>query len=234
MIKRLRIFAGPNGSGKSTLIDILPKKLLGVYVNPDQIEKSMRENDGIIDFQKYNISLNKQKFESFISNSFFEIKVDDFKYVENGIDFQYVNSYIASIISSYIRDELLEFGASFTFETVMSSDDKIDFLKKAQNLGFKTYLYFIATDDPDINISRVQNRVKDGGHDVPEDKIISRYYRTLKNLKKAVKYSDRAFIFDNSSEKRSFICEVEKAKNVEIKVDKVPSWFNKYFIQETI
>lgn len=42
-VPRLRMFAGPNGSGKSAIKDLLPKQLLGVYVNPDEIEKAIRD-----------------------------------------------------------------------------------------------------------------------------------------------------------------------------------------------
>jgi predicted ABC-type ATPase len=57
----------------------------------------------------------------------------------------------------------------------MSARDKIDFLDKSLRYGYRNYLYFIATDDPAINISRVEIRVKAKGHDVPEKKIRSRY-----------------------------------------------------------
>lgn len=62
---------------------------------------------------------------------------------------------------------------------VMSSPDKVDLMKKAQLLGCRTYLYFIATDDPAINVARVKARVNLGGHGVPEDKIICRYPQSL-------------------------------------------------------
>lgn len=68
---------------------------------------------------------------------------------------------------------------TFTFETVMSSRDKVDLLCKAQQLGYRTYLYYVATEDPIINISRVKARVRRGGHWVPEDKIVSRYSASL-------------------------------------------------------
>ena len=41
---RLRMFAGPNGSGKSTIKDVINKELLGIYINPDDIEKNIKEN----------------------------------------------------------------------------------------------------------------------------------------------------------------------------------------------
>ena len=60
-----------------------------------------------------------------------------------------IDAYLASVVSDFIRHELLAGGVSFTFETVMSSVDKIEFLRKAQNQGYRTYLYFVATDDPE-------------------------------------------------------------------------------------
>jgi predicted ABC-type ATPase len=233
MKKRLRIFAGPNGSGKSTLIGVIPTEWLGYYINPDEIEKQLNNSNGCFDFSKI-INFNKDSFLEFIQSAFYKIDLVDIDFDRNKIYFKNINSYVASILSSFIREELLKEGRSFTFETVMSSKDKIEFLKKAQQLGFRVYLYFIATDDIEINISRVENRVKDGGHDVPKEKIISRYYRTLDNLIDAIKYSDRAFLFDNSGENKAFICEIEEAKNVTIKVDKVPSWFNESFLDKVI
>ena len=82
-----------------------------------------------------------------------------------------VNSYIASVLADFLLRRLLQQQASFTMETVMSSADKVELLKVAQSRGYRTYLYFVATEDPAINVSRVQNRVRQGGHSVPEDKI---------------------------------------------------------------
>ena len=64
------------------------------------------------------------------------------------------------------------------------------------------------TKDSAINVRRVRNRVKMGGHDVPEDKIISRYEKSLQNLSKLVRIADRTRIVDNSTDVPSVICEV--------------------------
>jgi predicted ABC-type ATPase len=112
----------------------------------------------------------------------------------------------------------------------MSSSDKIELLKLAKELGYRNYLYFIATSDPLINISRVKYRVFNGGHNVTQEKIISRYYRTLENLKDAVKLTNRAYIFDNSSHKKSFICEITNGKNIEFQHDNIPLWINQYLL----
>lgn len=132
--------------------------------------------------------------------------------------------------ADFIRKKLLEYKKSFTFETVMSSYDKIELLKVSKSLGYRNYLYYISTSDPSINISRVKNRVAFKGHDVPEDKIISRYYRSLGFLKEAVKLSDRAYIFDNSSEEKTWICEITNGSDVDFKVDEIPSWVEEYLL----
>ena len=112
----------------------------------------------------------------------------------------------------------------------MSSRDKVDFLKKAQREGYRTYLYFIATQDPIVNISRVKNRVKLGGHDVPKEKIISRYYRSLELLSEAVNYSNRAYIFDNSSQKKLWIAQINNGKEFEFKSEIIPAWVDEYLL----
>jgi predicted ABC-type ATPase len=135
------------------------------------------------------------------------------------------NAYFASVAADFIRQKLLKDSISFSFETVMSSADKIDFLQIAQQRGFRTYLYYIATEDPLINISRVRHRVKMGGHSVPEDKIVSRYQRSLDLLFDAVRFSHRAYIFDNSGSAPIWLAEVTDGKELSMKVENVPQWF---------
>jgi predicted ABC-type ATPase len=87
-----------------------------------------------------------------------------------------MNSYFASVLAGFLRRKLLEIGRTFTFETVMSHSGKVEILRNAQEAGYRTYLYYVATDDPAINVSRVANRVALEGHPVPVDKIVSRYH----------------------------------------------------------
>jgi len=63
-------------------------------------------------------------------------------------------------LSDIIRNKLLDQNIDFTFETVMSSPDKVNFLHRAKDAGFRVYLYYVATENPEINISRVAHRVK--------------------------------------------------------------------------
>lgn len=235
---RLRMFAGPNGSGKSTLNSIISKELLGVYINPDEIEKEIKKFS-FLDMQNYRVETNEEEVISFFESHPLLEKADStnelslLRFLDNKIDFSNmsINSYYASICADFIRHQLLKSKISFTFETVMSSRDKVDFLQKAQEAGYRTYLYFIATQDPIVNISRVNNRVKLGGHSVPEDKIVSRYYRSLELLSEAVKYSTRAYIFDNSSQEKSWIAQINNAREFEFKSETIPQWVDKYLLK---
>ena len=108
----------------------------------------------------------------------------------------------------------------------MSHPGKVDLLKQAQAAGYRTYLYFVATDDPAINISRVRNRVKLGGHAVPEDRIEKRYHRSLDLLMKAIRHTNRAYIFDNSGDnaagRHTWLAEITEGKNWRQKLIKYP------------
>ena len=97
-----------------------------------------------------------------------------------------VDSYFASVIADFIRQRLLEAKQSFTFESVMSHPSKIEFMRMAQAQGYRTYLYFVSTENPRINIERVAIRVRAGGHPVRDDLVRSRYERSLDLLPEAM------------------------------------------------
>lgn len=87
---------------------------------------------------------------------------------------------------------------SFAFETVFSHGSNLAFLRALLAIGYDVHLYFVATGNPLINIERVRNRVELGGHSVPENKIQSRYHRSLQLLSLAVLDVHRTVIYDNS------------------------------------
>ena len=229
---RLRMFAGPNGSGKSTIKDILPPEWLGVYVNADEIEKTIRAN-GFLSLAEFEIEASADELQAFfqastlLANAGLLPQAQQLALGDGRVQFGAVavNSYLASVLADFIRHKLLAAQVSFTFETVMSSPDKVAFLQKAQQAGYRTYLYFVATQDPEINVARVQYRVQTGGHPVAEDKIRSRYVRSLELLAQAVSHADRAYIFDNSDANRIWIAEVTGGIEIEMKADEMPAWF---------
>ncbi len=97
-----------------------------------------------------------------------------------------------------IREKCLTDMKSMAFETVFSTPEKVEFVKRAKAAGFFTRLFFICTDNPSINAQRVALRVMEGGHDVPISKIINRYYRSIKNCVETAPLIDRAYFYDNS------------------------------------
>ncbi len=228
------MFAGPNGSGKSELKQYLPSALLGIYLNADEVEEKLRR-DGLWDLGRYQLPLESEEISSFFRTSSFLASAGladlaaQITFADNclRVPKEQVNSYLASVAIDFLRQKLLEHRISFTLETVMSHTGKVDLLAQAQQLGYRTYLYFIATDDPDINISRVRNRVSRGGHGVPPDKIRERYFRSLDLLMDALKHTDRGYIFDNSQEgvDHTWLAEVTGGRELEIKTDEIPVWF---------
>jgi predicted ABC-type ATPase len=104
----------------------------------------------------------------------------------------------AQRIADEQRQDCLARRVSFSFETVMSHPSKIDVLKQARAADYLVALYFVATESPELNIARVRQRVSLGGHDVPQDRIVARYQRTIALLPQAILQSDRALLFDNS------------------------------------
>ncbi len=104
----------------------------------------------------------------------------------------------AAQLATTQREDCLKNGESFIFETVFSAPDKVDFLKRAKDAGFFVRLFFVGTNHPSINASRVAHRVMEGGHDVPISKIISRFYKSIQNCCPAASFVDRLYVYDNS------------------------------------
>lgn len=107
-------------------------------------------------------------------------------------------SYAAAQLAEHLRHDLLDQGVSFCFETVFSHPSKIDFIARAKALGYEVILVFIHLDNTGLNKARVIQRVSEGGHKVPEDKIESRIPRTLAHIKTALPLADEVHLLDNS------------------------------------
>ncbi|MDB5152870.1 MAG: P-loop containing nucleoside triphosphate hydrolase [Mucilaginibacter sp.] len=114
----------------------------------------------------------------------------------------------------------------------MSHHSKLDFVKTAQQLDYKIYLYFISTESVEINIGRVEQRVIKKGHHVPEQLIRTRYIKSMELLSEMIPISYRTFLFDNSSETDPLlqIAEIYRGKELIIHTDKVPDWIHTYVI----
>ncbi len=113
-------------------------------------------------------------------------------------------SYQAARIAERLRSDLLRKGISFCFETVFSHPSKIDFLAEAKAWRYEVVLIYIHLRDDQLNQARVRQRVSEGGHDVPAEKIIRRIPRTMANIRRALPLADKVRLYDNSSASEPF------------------------------
>jgi predicted ABC-type ATPase len=246
---RLRVFAGPNGSGKSTVIKDVREYTsygkpidFGYYINADDIAASLR-NKGI-SFWDFDIFVTNREFKSIalesglIGEAFDKASFEESYSLRKNmlkLKARAADERLAQVIADFLRKKLLKEKKRFSFETVFSHSSKLDIMRKAQEEGYKVYLYFVSTESPVINAFRVAARKEKGGHDVPKDKIESRYYRSLDLLYDACQLSYQAFFFDNSVDgtRSRMFAHFKKTgdKKVWDKMNKkeIPNWFRKYY-----
>lgn len=124
------------------------------------------------------------------------------------------------------REECLKNKHSMIFETVMSTDEKINFIQRAKGAGFFIRLFFVGTSSPTINASRIAARVMKGGHDVPIAKIISRYAKSIINCGIASQYADRTYVYDNSTDgvEAQLLFRMTDGKVFKEYVTEIPEW----------
>ena len=108
------------------------------------------------------------------------------------------HSYDAAKLATEMRFRLMHEGRSFCFETVFSHPSKIDFVAQAKVLGYEIILVFIHLDTVSLNQARVAQRISEGGHNVPDEKVVSRIPRLLQNIKKTLPLCDQVRILNNS------------------------------------
>ena len=99
-----------------------------------------------------------------------------------------------------LRDKCLKEHNDFTFETVLSTRRNLDLLIKAKKNGYFIRCIYVITSNPDVNVLRVKIRKSKGGHDVPEDKIRTRYDRCLKLIPELIQICDIFHLYDNTKE----------------------------------
>jgi predicted ABC-type ATPase len=141
------------------------------------------------------------------------------------------------------RETALVNGVSFSFETVLSKKEKIDFIKRAKEKGYTVSVYYVLTADVEINAERIAKRVSEGGHGVPQNKLLPRYYRMLDLMPEVLALADMAVIYDNSGNTSQILMTYYgKIKRVSFEIDgkkvtgnanlinicnALPEWFEK-------
>ena len=106
----------------------------------------------------------------------------------------------AAVKAEELREKAINDHVDFTFETVLSTRRNLDLLIKAKEKGYFIRCIYVLTSSPEINIIRVKIREQSGGHGVPQDKIISRYYKALDLLPELISVCDIVHIYDNTKE----------------------------------
>ena len=96
------------------------------------------------------------------------------------------------------RAACLAQGLSFVSETVFSHPSKLALMRDARAAGFAVVLLVVCVNDPRQLLGRVAQRVAEGGHNVPSERILARYPRSLQNLHDAIPLADLALLYDTS------------------------------------
>lgn len=127
---------------------------------------------------------------------------------------------VSEIIKNFLNQKI-----SFLKESTLTSKFDFSIVKQAKNIGFKTTLIYVGIDDAELAILRVKERVKNGGHSVPEEDIRRRYERSLANLTKAILIFDNTFVYDNTDSEYNIVAKFRNGELVEQKF--TPDWFKK-------
>ena len=138
-----------------------------------------------------------------------------------------VDAYEAARMISALRTELVNQRESFIFETVFSDPvgDKLGFLKQAAESGYAVVLCFVGIAGAATSEQRVAMRVSQGGHDVPPEKLVERFPRTLSNLAAAIRALPCVLISDNDDLKVPFrhVATFASGQTVQLN-EPVPPW----------
>lgn len=247
-MKRFRVFAGPNGSGKSTIIRSVQDHIIndkhidfGIYINADDIAVLLNKDH--FHFNNFGMpdantgSLRDFAIRSGLLRGAFTLDVFDSAFtLQNGhivLSNKEHKEMFAQVLSNYLVYALLQAGKKCTMETVFSHPSKVVMMRQAKEMGYKVYLYFVATEDPEINKARVKIRVLKGGHSVPEPAIEDRYYKSLGLLYDATCTADHCYLFDNSGgeneNKLVASCKVQNGEKVWNKCAALPGWFTEHY-----
>ena len=119
-----------------------------------------------------------------------------------------------------------EEGISFNQETTLCGKSIIKNIQKAKEYGYYIEMHYIGIDSPESAKNRVHQRVKKGGHGIPDSDIEKRYYESFQNLKSVLNYCDLIAFYDNTTEFRRFA--IYRQHAFVRKSHILPDWFLKH------
>ena len=119
-------------------------------------------------------------------------------------------------------DHCLENGFSFTQETTLSGKKTLHTIRKAKEKGYYIRLLYVAVNSAEESIARIENRVRKGGHNIPEEDVRRRYSTRFEDLKKILPCCDVGEFYDNEN---GFVSVAEyRNGQLIIKTAVVPAW----------
>lgn len=133
-------------------------------------------------------------------SQYFE-KVGEYTNADDVVASTGMNIKDAAVFVEKKRYEAINKKLDFSFETVLSSEYNMNIIRRAKENGYFIKCIFILTVDSNVNVARVETRVAFGGHDVPRDKIISRYTKSLGHIKELIELCDILHVYDNTTDK---------------------------------
>lgn len=122
------------------------------------------------------------------------------------------------------RNAMVSRRESLSIETTLSGSSALAFMRKAKATGYHISLAYVGIDTPELSRARIDERVVEGGHDVPQDAVLRRHPDSLRRLARAMEIADSSLVFDNSGLERRLLLQVENGI-VSFIDDHRPAWF---------
>ncbi len=122
-----------------------------------------------------------------------------------------------------IQRQHLDRRDTFALETTFSGNRELGLMREAKAADYKVNLVFICTESPMTSMGRIVQRVRDGGHFVPDDDVMRRYERSLANLSPGVALADRTWLLDNTGERMRLVATIERGQ-VKKSTINLPQW----------
>lgn len=231
-VPRFRLFAGPHGSGKSTLRAGLTPALLGVVVDPDELEREMGRRN-LLDLSAYGVRTHADEILGFFCRSPLLQPPDlatsarALSFSQGKLDLHAVRTHplLAAVAADFLLTKLRATGQNCSFESVMALPEQVEALRQAKLSGYRTCLYYVATEDPLINFSRVKHRIKREGLAVPALEMDTSYADSLALLSTALNHADQAEFFDNSGHQQTWIASWQAERSLVLRTERLPHWF---------
>lgn len=122
------------------------------------------------------------------------------------------------------RNAMVAQHQSLSIETTLAGSSAIAFMRRAKAAGFQISLAYVGIDTPELSRARIDERVAEGGHNVPQEAVVRRHPDSMRRLAAAMEIADSTLVFDNSGLERRLLLHVEAgvAKFIE---EVKPLWF---------